>query len=59
IRGNNKYDRFLDRLQDCGFVRVSEAADLKENIIELMNSGRKPKKLDDNKKLLDAVRRII
>lgn len=56
---NNKHERFLNKLHSSGAVCVSETNRLKENILELMNSDKKPKRLDDNKKILEAVRRII
>lgn len=59
FRKNNKHELFLNRLCSCGVARVSDIKGLKEDIIEIVNSSEKPKQLDDNKKILDAVRRII
>lgn len=59
LRRNNKHESFLNRLHASGIVHISEIGRLKENIIKAINSGEKPKKLDDNKKILEAIRRII
>jgi KDO2-lipid IV(A) lauroyltransferase len=56
---NNKHELFLNRLDSSGIARVSEIKKLKEDIVELINSNKKPKKLDDNIKILEAVRKII
>jgi KDO2-lipid IV(A) lauroyltransferase len=59
VRKNTKQERFLKRLHFSGLARVSEIEDLKKNIVELVNSDDIPKKLDDDRKILDAVKRII
>ncbi len=56
---DNKHELFLNRLNSNGFVHISETASLKENIIKLVNSRNMPKKLDDNKRIFGAVKRII
>ena len=59
IPKDNKHELFLKRLDSSGIVRVSEIEGLKQNIIKLINSVEKPKRLDDSKKIQDAVKRII
>ena len=56
---DNKHELFLNRLDSKGFAHTSEAASLKDDIIRLVNSHKEPKKLDDNKRILEAVKRII
>lgn len=58
-RKDNKQELFLNRLHSSGIVHLAEIKGLKKNIVELINSSEKPKKLDDNKKILDAVKRIV
>jgi len=56
---NNKHELFLNNLASSGIVRISEIKKLKEDVVELINLNEKPKKLDDNIRILEAVRRII
>lgn len=55
----NKHEILLNKLSSSGVVRISEPKRLKEDILEFINSNERPKKLDDNKKIMEAVRRII
>ena len=59
VRKNNKHEILLNKLSSSGIIRISEPNRLKENVLELINSNEQPKKLDDDKKILEAVRRII
>jgi KDO2-lipid IV(A) lauroyltransferase len=56
---NNKHKRFLNRLHSSGIIHFTEADRLKESIVELINSSEKPNTLDDNRKILDAVKKVI
>ena len=58
-RKNDKHEVFLDKLRSSGIVHLSEVERLKENIIGLIDSSEKPKKLENGESILEAVKRII
>lgn len=55
----NKHEIFLKQLSSKGFVSISEAKDLKDNIVGLLESDKEPKCLNDNDKIYEAVKRIV
>jgi hypothetical protein len=57
--GNNKHEAFLKRLSLSGFIRISEINNLKDDIVGLAESDEEPKRLNDNEKIYEAVKRIV
>ena len=55
----NKHEVFLRKLSSKGFIRLSGVKELKENIVGLMESDEEPKRLNDNEKVYEAVKRIV
>ncbi len=55
----NKHEVFLKRLSSAGFIHISEPDSLKDDIIGLMESEEEPKKLNDNEKIYEAVKKIV
>jgi len=56
---NDKHRRFLRELCDDGIAHISDIKKLKDTIIGLVGSGQAPKRLNDDKKLYEAVRRFV
>jgi mitochondrial fission protein ELM1 len=56
---NNKHETFLKRLSSAGFICLSDTKDLKDNIIGLLSSYKEPKRLNDNEKVYEAVKKIV
>lgn len=57
--GNNKHEAFLRRLSLGGFIRLSEVSNLKDDIVGLAKSDEEPKRLNDNEKIYEAVKKIV
>jgi len=57
--GENKHEVLLKQLESNRFVRISEIDKIKNNIVELADSNEQPKRLDDDKKILEGVKRLI
>lgn len=55
----NKHEVFLEKLSSGGFIRLSGIEELKDNIAGLMESDEEPKRLNDNEKVYEAVKRIV
>lgn len=58
-QAGNKHETFLKKLSLNGFIRLSEADNLKDDIIGLAESDEEPKRLDDNEKIYEAVKKIV
>ncbi|MDD5680767.1 MAG: ELM1/GtrOC1 family putative glycosyltransferase [Candidatus Omnitrophica bacterium] len=56
---DNKHETFLKKLSSRGFIHLSEIKDLKDDIVMLMESEEAPKRLNDNDKIYEAVKRLI
>jgi len=59
MRGNDKHEIFLKKLSAAGFIHLSETKDLKDDIVALMESDDEPKRLNDNEKIYEAVKRLV
>ncbi len=55
----NKHETFLKKLSSKGFIHLSGVKELKDNIVGLMESDEEPKRLNDNEKVYEAVKRIV
>ncbi|MBU4376333.1 MAG: mitochondrial fission ELM1 family protein [Candidatus Omnitrophica bacterium] len=55
----NKHELFLKKMASKGHICLSEVKDLKDNIVGLMDSDEEPKRLNDNEKIYEAVKRIV
>ena len=56
---NNKHEAFLNKLSSEGFIHLSEIKDLKDDIAALMEFNEEPKRLNDNDRIYEAVKKII
>lgn len=56
---HDKHEIFLGRLESDGILRIAESNGLKDAIVELADSDEEPQRLDDDEKILEAVKRII
>ncbi|MBL7071169.1 MAG: mitochondrial fission ELM1 family protein [Candidatus Omnitrophica bacterium] len=56
---NDRHDALLKNLRSKDLIRISEAGNIKSDILELAGLPIPAKKLDDNRKILEGVKRLI
>ena len=59
LKGINKHKYFVEKLNEKGFIRSSEVKDIGQSIYEIAKNKAYTRKLDDNKIILEAVKKVV
>ena len=59
LHAGNKHWKFINKLNDQGYVLASQAKDVGRSIFDIVKQKINTRPLDDNKTILKAVRKII
>ncbi len=59
LKGPNKHKDFVEKLNAQGFVRSSEVKNIGQSIYDIVKNKAYTRTLDDNKVILEAVRKVV